>query len=58
MVWHWGGSIVEMSFLKEGFISFKVSEDLMDASLWSAPSVTLTKDIDIMDSFVFSTNIY
>ena len=58
MVWQWGGSIVEMSFLKEGFISFKVSEDLMDASLWSAPSVTLTKDIDIMDSFVFSTNIY
>lgn len=41
--------MVDMSFLKESFISFKVS---FGTYLWSAPSVIVSRDIGIMDPFV------
>lgn len=44
-----------MSFLKESFISFKVSSGTY---LWSALSVIRSRDTGIMDSFVYSTDIY
>lgn len=47
--------MVEMSFLKESFISFKV---FSGTYLWSAPSVIIGRDIGIMASLVYSTNTY